>query len=101
MNSSLSSKNLIDVNKNNNDNPINNNRNITNNNSNQNSNNDFYKLLENKIKGKNFEEIIKSFFSVCLYMLLHEPILNFGIETFVAIFERKSRLPITTRLLSL
>ena len=77
INTSLSSKNLNDV-----DNYINRNRNIVNNNTNQNSNNDFYKLLENKIKGKNFEEIIKSFFTVCLYMLLHEPILNFGIEKY-------------------
>ena len=79
---SLSHKNLNDVDKTNNDNPINANRNIVNNNPNQNSNNDFFKLLENKIKGKNFEEIIKSFFTVCLYMLLHEPILNFGIEKY-------------------
>ena len=40
------------------------------------------KILENKIKGKNFEGIMKSFFTICLYMLLHEPILNFNIEKF-------------------
>ena len=40
------------------------------------------KILENKIKGKNFEGIMKSFFTICLYMLLHEPILNFNIEKY-------------------
>ena len=82
INTSLSSKNLNDINKTNNDNPINTNKNKDKNSPNKNSNNDFYKVLESKIKGKNFEEIIKSFFSVCLYMLLHDPILNFGIEKY-------------------
>ena len=40
------------------------------------------KILENKIKGKNFDGIIKNFFTICLYMLLHEPPLNFNIENY-------------------
>ena len=40
------------------------------------------KILENKIKGKNFDSIIKNFFTICLYMLLHEPPLNFNIEKY-------------------
>ena len=40
------------------------------------------RILENKIKGKNFEGIMKSFFTICLYMLLHEPILTFNNENY-------------------
>ena len=40
------------------------------------------KILESKIKGKTFEGIMKRFFNICLYMLLHEPALNFNIEKY-------------------
>ena len=74
--SSNSSKNLndIQINNNNDKNNIINNRN--------NNDNDIYKLLENKIKGKNFDGIMNSFFNICLYMLLHDPVLNFDIEKY-------------------
>ena len=65
--SSASSKNLTDILVNETD---------------KNNNSDIYKILENKIKGKYFDGIIKSFFNICLYMILHEPILTFDIEKF-------------------
>ena len=74
-NTSTSSKNLIDVQMNNNDkNSIINNRNS--------SSSDMHKILENKIRGKNFDGIMKSFFNICLYMILHDPVLNFDIEKY-------------------
>ena len=72
--SSASSKSLNDISIN--DNDKNNNRSNTNNNS------DMYKIIDNKIKGNYFDGIMKSFFGICLYMLLHEPILNFDIEKY-------------------
>ena len=76
---SASSKALNDINNNNN-NEINNNNNISN--RNNKNNNELYKIIDNKIKGKNFDGIIKSFFSICLYMHLHDPVLNFDIEKY-------------------
>ena len=72
-NNSSKALNNIDINNNSNtDGDINNNaKNIEN-----------IKILENKIKGKNFDGIIKNFFTICLYMLLHEPPLNFNIEKY-------------------
>ena len=72
--SSASSKNLNDISINGND--KNNNRKHINNNS------DIYKIIDNKIKGNYFDGIMKSFFGICLYMILHEPILNFDIEKY-------------------
>ena len=47
-----------------------------------NNNNDIKNIIENKIKGNNFEEIIKSFYTICLYMILHDPILSFDIDKY-------------------
>ena len=47
-----------------------------------NNNNDIKNIIENKIKGNNFEEIIKSFYTICLYMILHDPILSFDIDRY-------------------
>jgi len=81
-----SSQTLNDILKNNNENNVNNKGNRSNRNSNINPNinmnNEMYKLLENKIRGKNFEGVMKSFFSICLYMLLHDHVLNFDIEKY-------------------
>ena len=82
-----SSRTLNDILKNNSENNVNSkgnrsNRNNNNINPNINMNSEMYKLLENKIRGKNFEGVMKSFFSICLYMLLHDPVLNFDIEKY-------------------
>jgi len=81
-----SSRTLSDILKNNNENNANSKGNRSNRNSNINPNinmnSEIYKLLENKIRGKNFEGVMKSFFSICLYMLLHDPVLNFDIEKY-------------------
>ena len=44
--------------------------------------NENLKIIENNIKEKNFDKIIKRFFTICLYMLLHEPVLSFNIDNF-------------------
>ena len=44
--------------------------------------NNIMNILEDKIKGDNFELIIKSFFTICLYMLLHDPVLDFDIDKY-------------------
>ena len=76
---SESSKNLNEIQINNNEKS----NSVSNRNSNHfNNGNDIQKLLENKIKGKNFDGIMKNFFSICLYMHLHEPILNFDIDKY-------------------
>ena len=87
---SSSNKLLNDIQQNNNLNNSSLRNNNTNNNENSFRNSNISKLnnvenikiLEAKIKGKNFEGIMKSFFNICLYMLLHEPILNFNIEKY-------------------
>ena len=63
---------------------INNSNDNSNINNNQNNHNNIenIKILENKIKGRNFDGIMKSFFNICLYMQLHEPILNFNIDEY-------------------
>ena len=81
-----SSRTLSDILMNNNENNANSKGNRSNRNSNINPNinmtSEIYKLLENKIRGKNFDGVMKSFFSICLYMLLHDPVLNFDIEKY-------------------
>ena len=87
---SSSNKILNDIQQNNNLNNSSLRNNNTNNNENSFRNSNISKLnnvenikiLEAKIKGKNFEGIMKSFFNICLYMLLHEPTLNFNIEKY-------------------
>ena len=39
-------------------------------------------IIENKIKTKNFDILIKGFFNICIYMILHEPILTFDIQKY-------------------
>ena len=80
--SSSNNLNEVYINQNENNNISNRNSCINNNISMKANNSDIYKLLENKIKGKNFEGIMKSFFNICLYMILHEPVLNFDIEKY-------------------
>jgi len=75
-NNNLNNSNLRNTNTNNNENSF------RNSNISKLNNLDNIKILEAKIKGKNFEGIMKSFFNICLYMLLHEPTLNFNIEKY-------------------
>ena len=67
-------------------NDIINGNNINNDNSNKENNNcdnNFYlNKIEEKIKQNNFDNIIKSFYKICIYMILHEPILNFDLEKY-------------------
>ena len=48
--------------------------------------NDFYNempiLLEKKITSGHFDKLIKNFYKICIYMLLHDPILSFNIEKY-------------------
>ena len=37
-------------------------------------------LLEEKINEGHFDNLIKSFYKICIYMILHEPILSFNID---------------------
>ena len=39
-------------------------------------------LLEKKIKNKHFDNLTKCFFNICIYMLLHEPVLTFNLQKF-------------------
>ena len=39
-------------------------------------------ILETKINEGHFDNLIKSFYKICLYMLLHDPILSFNIEKY-------------------
>lgn len=39
-------------------------------------------LLEKKITSGHFDNLIKNFYKICIYMLLHVPILSFSIEKF-------------------
>ena len=39
-------------------------------------------LIENKINTQNFDKLITNFFNICLYMILHDPILNFNIKKY-------------------
>ena len=45
-------------------------------------------LLEKKINEGHFDSLIKSFYKICIYMILHEPILSFNID------EHRERNPI-------
>ena len=42
-------------------------------------NNNFKNILQKNIKEKYFDNLIKSFFKICIYMLLHDPILTFDL----------------------
>ena len=75
-NNNLTNSSFRNTNTNNNENSL------RNSNISKLNNSESLKILEAKIKGKNFEEIMKSFFNICLYMLLHEPTLNFNIEKY-------------------
>ena len=49
----------------------------------ENENSDNIKnTIENQIKTKNFDILIKGFFNICIYMILHEPILTFNIQKY-------------------
>ena len=39
-------------------------------------------LLEKKIISGHFDKLIKNFYKICIYMLLHDPILSFNIEKY-------------------
>ena len=39
-------------------------------------------ILETKINEGHFDSLIKSFYKICLYMLLHDPTLNFNIDKY-------------------
>ena len=39
-------------------------------------------LLEKKIINGHFDKLIKNFYKICIYMLLHDPILSFNIEKY-------------------
>ena len=39
-------------------------------------------LLEKKITSGHFDKLIKNFYKICIYMLLHDPILSFNIEKY-------------------
>jgi len=75
-NNNLNSNSIRNTNTNNNENSF------RNSNISKLNNIENIKILEAKIKGKNFEGIMKSFFNICLFMLLHEPTLNFNIEKY-------------------
>ena len=40
------------------------------------------KIIKEKIKQNNFNNIIKNFYKICIYMLLHDPILSFDLENY-------------------
>ena len=69
---------IINANIINNDNSINDNS-IKDNNT---DNNYYLNKLKEIIKGNNFDIVIKSFYKICIYMLLHEPILNFDLQKY-------------------
>ena len=39
-------------------------------------------LLEKKITSGHFDKLIKNFYKICIYMILHDPILSFNIEKY-------------------
>ena len=67
------------INQNNNNN---NSLNKDNNSDNDNNNNHYLNKIKEKIKENNFDDVIKSFYKICIYMLLHEPILNFDLQKY-------------------
>ena len=40
------------------------------------------KIIKEKIKQNNFNNIIRNFYKICIYMLLHDPILSFDLENY-------------------
>ena len=70
------------INENQNESKSKNHKYITNNKDIDNIDKNFINKIQEKIKQNNFDDIIKSFYKICIYMLLHEPILTFNLEKY-------------------